>query len=233
MGSWVLTPKPPSKNAFLASCCVKEVKLIFKYARFCNYTRDQLKEQNQSLSFTELSKRSGEKWRSLSPRELETWKQRAAVPWQKFKADVVEYKKTEQYREYERYLADFKAGQAGKQSERKSSMSQQQSPVSSKRYMNYRTGPRSSPKRPDLDRRSTAPIPATQQNPVSLKRFKKDNEGWGDNQVTAHSTRGRQACESCRARKIKCYGEKPNCRHCRELGIDCQYGNGERGKKQR
>lgn len=83
------------------------------YVMFCNYTRDQLKEQNQNLSFTELSKKSGEKWRALSPRELEMWKQRAAVPWQKFKADVVEYKKTDQYQEYERYLADFKASQAG------------------------------------------------------------------------------------------------------------------------
>ena len=197
------------------------------YVMFCNQTREELKEQNQNLSFTQLSKISGEKWRSLSAQEMNFWKQKAAVPWQKFKADSAEYKKTEQYREYERYLTEFKASQAEKNTERKGSMSQQQSPSSPKRSMNVvtgsRTGSRTSPESPFVSRRSIEVVTATVQNPVALKRFKRDNEGWASNEGKALPSRGRRSCEYCRARKIKCHGEKPKCRVCKQQGIVCEY----------
>lgn len=42
-----------------------------------------------------------------------------------------------------------------------------------------------------------------------------------------------RACSSCRLRKVKCSGEQPICRHCRELDLACHYplGFNERMKK--
>lgn len=32
-----------------------------------------------------------------------------------------------------------------------------------------------------------------------------------------------RACTSCRARKVKCSGEQPTCRQCRELSLSCRW----------
>lgn len=42
-----------------------------------------------------------------------------------------------------------------------------------------------------------------------------------------------RACSSCRSRKVKCSGEQPICRQCRELNLSCHYpmGYNERMKK--
>lgn len=42
-----------------------------------------------------------------------------------------------------------------------------------------------------------------------------------------------RACASCRSRKVKCSGEQPVCRQCRELDLACHYSLGfnERIKK--
>lgn len=42
-----------------------------------------------------------------------------------------------------------------------------------------------------------------------------------------------RACSSCRSRKVKCSGEQPVCRQCRELDLACHYplGYNERMKK--
>lgn len=142
------------------------------------------------------------------------------------------------------YRANYKV-RTGKASERKMSISQQQSPVSPKRSLDYATGPRGTPARPNLarptlPRRRTAPNSGLQErhrkapSDVVLKRLKKDNEGWGSSQgTTQQTTLGERSCESCKARRLRCHGEKPSCRHCRELGIECQYKIGKRDKTQR
>lgn len=38
-----------------------------------------------------------------------------------------------------------------------------------------------------------------------------------------YSRRVPRACESCRQRKIKCSGDTPICRQCKELRISCSY----------
>lgn len=45
--------------------------------------------------------------------------------------------------------------------------------------------------------------------------------------------RVQRACSSCRSRKVKCSGEQPVCRQCRELDLACHYplGWNERMKK--
>jgi hypothetical protein len=42
-----------------------------------------------------------------------------------------------------------------------------------------------------------------------------------------------RACSSCRSRKVKCSGEQPVCRQCRELDLACHYplGWNERMRK--
>ena len=69
---------------------------------------------------------------------------------------------------------------------------------------------------------------------VAIKPLKRNEESW--NQDLGSGTRPprvRRACESCRNRKIKCYGEQPTCRHCRELGIDCYYASGRRDQRRK
>lgn len=79
------------------------------YVIFSNKMRDDLKGRN--LSFTEIAKLVGEHWQNLSVHEKEPFENDAAVKKEKYLGQLVEYKKTEQYREYSAYLVDFKARQ--------------------------------------------------------------------------------------------------------------------------
>jgi Fungal Zn(2)-Cys(6) binuclear cluster domain len=38
------------------------------------------------------------------------------------------------------------------------------------------------------------------------------------------------ACEPCRARKTKCSGEKPTCKHCQDSKVACVYADGKRDR---
>ncbi|CCU76121.1 hypothetical protein BGHDH14_bgh04339 [Blumeria hordei DH14] len=81
------------------------------YVIFSNKTREQLKGKN--LSFTEIAKLVGEKWQNLSPCEKELYEKQAFTAKERFNNELAEYKKTNRYREYARYLAEFKARQTG------------------------------------------------------------------------------------------------------------------------
>ena len=197
------------------------------YVLFSNHTREQVKEQN--LSFTDLSKVVGEKWQKLTRDGKEEWKGKGSIPWERYKAEMVEYQKTDEYQQYQRYLADFKATQATKNPQRKPDTTPQ-SPVSS----TYQAT--SFPSK----HQQTAVSPTEQSEPerrpskVAIKRLKRDEETWNQGPGPGtRSSRVRQACESCRNRKIKCYGEQPTCRHCRELGVECYYASGKRDQRRR
>lgn len=69
--------------------------------------REELKGQN--LSFTDIAKLVGERWKVLDPEEKESYEFQASVAKEKYNSEYEEYKRTEQYQEYMRYLADFKA----------------------------------------------------------------------------------------------------------------------------
>ncbi|KAL8674672.1 MAG: hypothetical protein Q9168_000904 [Polycauliona sp. 1 TL-2023] len=69
--------------------------------------RDELKSEN--LSFTEIAKRVGERWQTLSPEEREPYELKAASAKEGYLAEMARYKKTAQFREHAAYLADFKA----------------------------------------------------------------------------------------------------------------------------
>lgn len=196
------------------------------YVLFSNHTREQLKEQN--LSFVDLSKIVGEKWQKLSRDEKEEWNRRGVVPWERYKAKLGEYQKTDEFRDYQRYLAEFKAAQIAKNPQGKLD-TMMQSPVSS-----TQRSAKSSSKHLQMAVSPTQqPESEGDHSKVAIKRLKREEESWNQGLgLGTQSPRVRQACESCRNRNIKCYGEQPACRHCRELGIKCYYPS-RRGDQRR
>ena len=207
------------------------------YVLFSNHTRDILKDK--CLSFTELSRQVGERWQALSAEQREYWKGKAAGPWEKFKADTAEYQKTEEFKEYQKYLDEFKTAQAAKNPQKKSHLTQRYSPTSPQRLSKFSVGPSSMTSKANPTRRQTAPNatnPAErtgQTSKVPIKRLKQENDERWASSDGVRSPRVRQACEPCRQRKIKCYGEQPSCRHCRENGAECIYENGKREQKKK
>ena len=83
------------------------------YVIFSNKMREELKGRN--LSFTEIAKLVGENWQNLSPTEKEPYEQQAFSAKERYNNELAEYKKTNQYKEYSQYLADFKARQSNQQ----------------------------------------------------------------------------------------------------------------------
>lgn len=77
------------------------------YVIFSNKMREELKGRN--LSFTEIAKLVGEKWQNLSFTQKEQFEQQASTAKEKYNNELIEYKKTNMFKEYSRYLADFKA----------------------------------------------------------------------------------------------------------------------------
>lgn len=69
--------------------------------------REELRPQN--LSFTEIAKRVGESWQMLLAEDREPYESQAAAAKEKYHAEMVKYKKTDEYAEYSRYLAEFKS----------------------------------------------------------------------------------------------------------------------------
>ena len=77
------------------------------YVIFSNKMREELKGRN--LSFTEIAKLVGENWQNLSPAEKEPYDQQGFSAKERYNNELAEYKKTDSYKEYLRYLAEFKA----------------------------------------------------------------------------------------------------------------------------
>ncbi len=81
------------------------------YVVFSNKIREDVRSQN--MSFTEIAKLVGDKWQKLSPAEKEPYEAQATAAKERYNAELAEYRKTDAYRDYLRYLADFKAKHAG------------------------------------------------------------------------------------------------------------------------
>ena len=239
-------PLPPGKRAYRHHPKPDEMapsRPYSAYVMFSNYIREAIKDQ--SLHFTEISKLVGDRWQALHPEEKEEWKQRAAIPWEKYKQDVAAYQKTDDFRKYEEYVAEFKNAQAAKKNEGKSRVSpgfgnadsimQQRSPETNSEGS---FAPTSNPIA--LETRSsqrTAPVTIKHDNtgkieskvPISRMR----GQGGTSSTATARSQRVTQACNSCRQRRIKCTGERPFCKPCQDYSIECEYQDGKRDKDRR
>ncbi len=208
------------------------------YVLFSNKMREELKDQ--LLSFTEISRRVGERWQLMPPEEKELWKQRAAVPWEKYKSDLAEYQRTDSYKEYNEYLTEFKASQTPKKktdaqrqlsssqpsgvfqgfSHKKSGSSSRQSSIHKPMQALSTVSSMAPPSSPLKDRKR-------EESTLQIDRVRKEID---PNSSGPDHLRVAQACEPCRQRKTKCYGEKPACRHCQELRVECYYGEVKRDK---
>ena len=81
------------------------------YVIFSNKIREDVRGQN--LSFTDIARLVGDRWQKLAPAEKEPYETQAATAKEKYNAELAEYKKTDSYRDYMHYLAEFKAKHAG------------------------------------------------------------------------------------------------------------------------
>jgi HMG (high mobility group) box len=84
---------------------------------FSNTIREEVRGQN--LSFTDIAKLVGERWQKLNPEAKEPFESEANAAKERFNTELVQYKKTESYKEYTRYIADFKVKHSGNTSEGK------------------------------------------------------------------------------------------------------------------
>ena len=81
------------------------------YVIFSNKTREDIKDQ--SLSFTSIAKLVGDRWQKLDPAGKEPYEAQANAAKERYNILLSAYKKTESYRDYMRYLAEFKAKNGG------------------------------------------------------------------------------------------------------------------------
>ncbi|CAK7564446.1 MAG: hypothetical protein SEPTF4163_002338 [Sporothrix epigloea] len=79
------------------------------YVLFSNKIREDLK--GRTLSFTEIAKHVGECWQGLSATEREPYETQAQLAKDKYNSDMAEYKKTDDYQNYMKYLQEFRAKQ--------------------------------------------------------------------------------------------------------------------------
>lgn len=77
---------------------------------YCKEMREDLRSQN--LTFTEIAKLVGENWQNLNASEKEAYESQANADKEKYHRDLMEYKKTADYRKYMQYLHEFKEKQA-------------------------------------------------------------------------------------------------------------------------
>jgi HMG (high mobility group) box len=85
------------------------------YVIFSNSIREEVRAQN--LSFTDIAKLVGDRWQKLSPEEKEPFESKASDAKEKFHAELTQYKKTDSYKEYIQYTADFKVKHAATSSD--------------------------------------------------------------------------------------------------------------------
>ena len=207
------------------------------YMLFTNHVREQTKDQ--SLSFSDLSKRVGKMWRSLEPKEQDVWRQKAAPAWEKYHLNLAKYQDTDEHKEYKQYLTSFKAKRKAK---KKASAENKPSTGSAPMLIRQKTGPSSKGsyhETPVQAYSSTGQIapPSSQREDVkqeevqlSISRVRKESYASGPG---VQSYRVAQACEPCRQRKTKCHGERPTCKHCVEVNTECYYVDGKRDKDRR
>ena len=81
------------------------------YVLFSNHIREEIK--GKDLSFTDIAKLVGQRWQALSASEREPYETRAASLKETFNQHLVEYKKSDQYKQYTQYLAEFRAKHGG------------------------------------------------------------------------------------------------------------------------
>ncbi|KAF3920649.1 hypothetical protein ABW21_db0206130 [Orbilia brochopaga] len=84
------------------------------YVMFANHIREELK--GQTLSFTEIARLVGERWKALEPEQKDDYENQAMTLKERYNQELAVYKKTEEYKAYLKYLDEFKSKEAAKES---------------------------------------------------------------------------------------------------------------------
>lgn len=77
------------------------------YVIFSNKVREEVKDQN--LSFTQIARLVGDRWQKLDPAGKEPFETQANAAKERYNIQLSTYRKTDAYKEYMQYLADFKS----------------------------------------------------------------------------------------------------------------------------
>ncbi|PLW20836.1 hypothetical protein PCANC_08244 [Puccinia coronata f. sp. avenae] len=84
-------------------------KPLSAYVMFSNTVREQL--QGQQISFTEIARIVGDRWKKLDPSTKEVFEREAAEQKDRWTRSMLAYKRTREYEQYRRYLQQFKEAQ--------------------------------------------------------------------------------------------------------------------------
>ncbi|KAI8578260.1 hypothetical protein K450DRAFT_247987 [Umbelopsis ramanniana AG] len=79
------------------------------YVMFSNQVRSELKDYN--MSFTDLAKIVGDRWKSISSEEKDQYDRTALKAKEEYLEALSKYEQTDEHKDYQRYLADFKVKQ--------------------------------------------------------------------------------------------------------------------------
>ncbi|CAM0139861.1 unnamed protein product, partial [Umbelopsis sp. WA50703] len=85
------------------------VKPPSAYVMFSNQVRSELK--NYNMSFTDLAKIVGDRWKSISPDEKEIYERTATKAKEEYLEALAKYEKTDEHKDYQQYLIDFRIKQ--------------------------------------------------------------------------------------------------------------------------
>ncbi|CAG8586595.1 612_t:CDS:2 [Ambispora gerdemannii] len=83
------------------------VKPLSAYVMFAHRVREEY--QGQNISFPDMAKIVGERWKTIPISEKEAIEADAAKAKEKYRAELEVYKTTDQWKQYQEYLKDFKA----------------------------------------------------------------------------------------------------------------------------
>ncbi|KAI9244361.1 hypothetical protein BDA99DRAFT_529144 [Phascolomyces articulosus] len=86
------------------------IKPSSAYVMFSNFIRAEMKHQNKS--FTEISKIIGEQWKNLSTEKKHDYELTAMRAKDAYLIEIQHYARTQEYRNYQKYLKTFKEKQA-------------------------------------------------------------------------------------------------------------------------
>ncbi|KAL0078731.1 hypothetical protein J3Q64DRAFT_1643871 [Phycomyces blakesleeanus] len=85
------------------------VKPPSAYIMFSNHARTELKDQN--LTFSELAKIVGDRWKNLSFAEKQEYERTAMRAKDEYSAQFDRYRRTPEYKSHQEYLKEFKSAQ--------------------------------------------------------------------------------------------------------------------------
>jgi hypothetical protein len=77
------------------------------YVIFSNIVREELKDQD--LSFTKIARTVGERWQALTSDQRRPFEDQACGAKERYLEELANYKETEEYKDYQKYLWDFNA----------------------------------------------------------------------------------------------------------------------------